>query len=39
MELMKRLEGEVLEAMLDLGGQEAFAGLTADRRSAPIPWP
>lgn len=27
MELMKRLEGEVLEALVDLGGQEAFAGL------------
>src|SRR4029077_6469600 len=27
MELMKRLEGEVLEALLDLGGQEALRGL------------
>jgi hypothetical protein len=27
MELMKKLEGEVLEALLDLGGQEALAGL------------
>ena len=27
LELMKRLEGEVLEALLDLGGQEALAGL------------
>lgn len=27
MELMKRLEGEVLEALLDLGGQEALSGL------------
>ena len=27
MELMKRLEGEVLEALLDLGGQEAWRGL------------
>ena len=26
LELMKRLEGEVLEALLDLGGQEALAG-------------
>lgn len=32
MELMKRLEGEVLEALLDLGGQEALAleGQTVD---------
>jgi len=29
MELMKRLEGEVLEALLDLGGQEALRGLGA----------
>lgn len=27
LELMKRLEGEVLEALLDLGGQEALRGL------------
>jgi hypothetical protein len=27
LELMKRLEGEVLEALADLGGQEALAGL------------
>ena len=27
LELMKRLEGEVLEALLDLGGQEALDGL------------
>jgi hypothetical protein len=27
MELMKKLEGEVLEALLDLGGQEALTGL------------
>lgn len=27
MELMKRLEGEVLEALVDLGGQEALRGL------------
>ena len=27
MELMKRLEGEVLEALVDLGGQEALKGL------------
>lgn len=27
MELMKRLEGEALEALLDLGGQEALRGL------------
>lgn len=27
LELMKRLEGEVLEALLDLGGQEALHGL------------
>lgn len=27
LELMKRLEGEVLEALTDLGGQEALAGL------------
>ena len=27
LELMKRLEGEVLEALLDLGGQEALSGL------------
>ena len=27
LELMKRLEGEVLEALLDLGGQEALTGL------------
>ena len=27
MELMKRLEGEVLEALLDLGGQETLRGL------------
>nr|WP_321182327.1 DNA methyltransferase [Methylobacterium sp. Leaf122] len=27
LELVKRLEGEVLEALVDLGGQEAFAGL------------
>ena len=27
LELMKRLEGEVLEALLDLGGQQALAGL------------
>lgn len=27
MELMKRLEGEVLEALVDLGGQEVLAGL------------
>ncbi len=27
LELMKRLEGEVLEALVDLGGQEAFKGL------------
>ncbi len=27
LELMKRLEGEVLEALLDLGGQEALQGL------------
>ncbi len=27
LELMKRLEGEVLEALLNLGGQEALAGL------------
>jgi hypothetical protein len=26
-ELLKRLEGEVLEALVDLGGQEALAGL------------
>lgn len=29
LELMKRLEGEVLEALLDLGGQEALRGLGA----------
>jgi hypothetical protein len=29
MELMKRLEGEVLEALVDLGGQEALRGLGA----------
>ena len=29
LELMKRLEGEVLEALVDLGGQEALAGLRA----------
>jgi hypothetical protein len=29
MELMKRLEGEVLEALIDLGGQEALRGLGA----------
>lgn len=27
LELMKRMEGEVVEALLDLGGQEALAGL------------
>lgn len=27
MELMKRLEGEVLESLLDLGGQEALSSL------------
>jgi hypothetical protein len=27
LELMKRLEGEILEALLDLGGQEALRGL------------
>ena len=27
LELMKRLEGEVLEALADLGGQEALRGL------------
>src|SRR3546814_16780771 len=27
LELMKRLEGDVLEALLDLGGQEALSGL------------
>jgi hypothetical protein len=27
LELLKRLEGEVLEALVDLGGQEALAGL------------
>ncbi len=27
LELMKRLEGEVLEALVDLGGQEALRGL------------
>jgi hypothetical protein len=27
LELMKRLEGEVLEALIDLGGQEALTGL------------
>lgn len=27
LELMKRLEGEVLEALVDLGGQEALSGL------------
>ena len=40
LELMKRLEGEVLEALLDLGGQEALRGLDAHtRRSAPVPRP
>jgi hypothetical protein len=29
LELVKRLEGEVLEALADLGGQEALAGLQA----------
>jgi hypothetical protein len=28
LELMKRLEGEVLEALVDLGGQEALSGLS-----------
>ena len=32
MELMKRLEGEVLEALLDLGGQEALRGLGRTHR-------
>jgi hypothetical protein len=29
LELMKRLEGEVLEALLDLGGQESLRGLSS----------
>ena len=31
LELMKRLEGEVLEALLDLGGQEALRGIGRTR--------
>ena len=38
LELMKRLEGEVLEALADLGGQEALTGLEGHtRRSASVP--
>ena len=39
MELMKRLEGEVLEALLDLGGQEALSAGRPHRRPAPVPRP
>ena len=40
LELMKRLEGEVLEALLDLGGQEALRGLgrTASIRISSSGW-
>ena len=36
LELMKRLEGEVLEALLDLGGQEALRGLGGAHASTRI---
>ena len=39
LEMMKRLEGEVLEAFADLGGQEALTGSTPHRRSASVPRP
>ena len=39
LELMKRLEGEVLEALADLGGQEALAARQGERRPAPVPRP
>ena len=37
MEMMKRLEGEVLEAVADLGGQEALEPRRPHRRPASVP--
>ena len=39
LELMKRLEGEVLEALADLGGQEALATRQGERGPAPVSRP
>jgi hypothetical protein len=35
LELMKRLEGEVVEALIDLGGQEALRGLAGQAHVLP----